>query len=102
MALEKLGPVLTAFLEVTLSSHFPADFKKFDAFIGKNDAVVECFVVGAHFDYLLQLVVSDMTELRRFSDSLLEADLGVAKLNTIPAIERSKAFTGYPLARLSR
>ena len=99
--LEKLGPVLTAFLEVTMGSHFPEDFRKFNEFIASCDEVVESFVVGAHFDFMLQVVVSDMTALRTLSNRILEADLGVVKLNTIPAIERSIPFTGYPVAKLA-
>jgi len=98
---EKLGPVLMAFMEVTLTSHFPEDFKKFDAFLQSSSQIVESFVVGAHFDYLLEVVVSDMTELRNLSNQLLESNLGVAKLNTIPVIERNKAFCGYPLNKLA-
>ena len=99
---EKLGPVLMAFMEVTLTSHFPQDFQKFDAFLTQTEEIVESFVVGAHFDYLLEVVVSDMTELRDLSNRILESDLGIAKLNTIPVIERNKAFCGYPLEKLAR
>ncbi|WP_196139742.1 Lrp/AsnC family transcriptional regulator [Aliikangiella sp. G2MR2-5] len=100
--LEKLGPVLMAFMEVTLGNHHPADFKKFEKYIDQIEEIVESFVVGAHFDYLIQIVVSDMTELRDLSNQLLEADLGVIKLNTLPVIDRNKAFCGYPLKKLSR
>lgn len=99
--LEKLGPVLTAFLEVTMGSHFPEDFNKFNDYIAAQDEIVESFVVGAHFDFLLQVVVSDMTSLRQLSNRILQADLGVVKLNTIPAIERNIPFTGYPISRLA-
>ncbi|TQV88472.1 Lrp/AsnC family transcriptional regulator [Aliikangiella coralliicola] len=100
--LEKLGPVLMAFMEVTLGNHFPEDFKKFDGFIKEIDEVVESFVVGSNFDYLLQVVVSDMTELRNLSNRILESKLGVVKLNTFPVIERNKSFSGYPLEKLAR
>ena len=100
--LERLGPVLMAFMEVTLGSHYPQDFKKFESYVAAVDEIVECFVVGSHFDYLLQAVISDMTELRNLSNQLLEANLGVAKLNTLPVIERNKPFAGYPLEKLAR
>ena len=102
MVLEKLGPVLMAFMEVTLGNHYPEDFKNFDRFLKSVDEVVESFVVGSHFDYLLQAVVSDMNELKNLSNRILESNLGVVKLNTFPVIERNKSFNGYPLEKLAR
>lgn len=100
IALEKLGPVIIAFMEVTLGNHSLDDFKQFENFLAEIEEVVETFVVGAHFDYLLQVVVSDMTELKYLSNRILEANLGIIKLNTIPVIETSKAFSGYPLQKI--
>lgn len=100
--LEKLGPVLMAFVEVTLNSHYPEDFQRFEDFLADKEEVVETFIVGAHFDYLLQVVVSDMTELRDLSNKMLESNLGIAKLNTIPVIQTSKGFSGYPLEKIAR
>ncbi len=100
--LEKLGPILMAFMEVTLGSHFPEDFKRFEAYIDKRSEIVESFIVGSHFDYLIEVVVSDMTQLRALSNEILEAQLGVVKLNTLPVIERNKPFSGYPLEKLNR
>ncbi len=102
VSLAKLGTVLMAFIEVTLTNHFPQDFNKFDHFLANREEVVEIFVVGAHFDYLLQVVVSDMTELRNLSNQLLQSDLGITKLNTLPVIETSKPFIGYPLAKIAK
>lgn len=100
--LDKLGSVLMAFMEVTLNSHSPQDFSKFDSFLQEIDEVIETFVVGSHFDYLLQIAVSDMSELRELSNQILESGLGVTKLNTIPIIEIPKPFHGYPLSTIVR
>ena len=100
--LEKLGPVLMAFMEVTLGSHYPEDFRRFEKYIVEKREIVESFIVGSHFDYLIQAVVSDMTQLRDLSNEILEAELGVVKLNTLPVIERNKPFSGYPLKSLVR
>jgi len=98
---EKLGSVLMAFIQVTLGSHLPDDCNKFDMFLLGVDEVIESYVVGSHFDYLLQVAVSDMNELRELSNYLLESELSITKINTIPIIEVSKSFTGYPLTTLA-
>jgi Lrp/AsnC family transcriptional regulator, leucine-responsive regulatory protein len=95
--LAKLGPTLVAFMEVTLEHHYLKDFQRFDHYIKQQPEIVESFVVGAHFDYLLQVVVCDMSQLKRLSDSLLDAKLSIAKLHTIPVIDTNKSFCGYPL-----
>jgi len=102
ITLEKLGPVLMAFMEVTLGSHYPKDFKRFESYINDRSEIVESFVVGSHFDYLLQAVVADMSQLRQLSNDILEAELDVIKLNILPVIERNKPFIGYPLATLAK
>ncbi|MCJ9430661.1 Lrp/AsnC family transcriptional regulator [Kordiimonas marina] len=100
VALDRVGPVLSAFMEVTLESHFPNDFKKFDAYIAQKKEIVSGFMLGASFDYLLRVVVRDMAQLRRLSDEMLGADIGVIKLHTLPVLEDCKVFSGYPLEAL--
>lgn len=100
LALDKIGPVLSAFMEVTLESHFPEDFKKFGAYIASRGEIVSAFMLGASFDYLLHVVVRDMAQLRALSDEIIGAEIGVVKLNTLPVLEDCKLFAGYPVRQL--
>ncbi|NVJ69815.1 MAG: winged helix-turn-helix transcriptional regulator [Alphaproteobacteria bacterium] len=100
VALDKIGPVLSAFMEVTLESHFPEDFEKFNSYVGSRDDIVSSYMLGATFDYLLRVVVRDMAQLRQLSDDILGAEIGVVKLNTLPVLEDCKTFSGYPVHRL--
>jgi len=100
VALDKIGPVLSAFMEVTLESHFPEDFKKFDAYIASKEEIVSAYMLGATFDYLLRVVVRDMAQLRNLSDQILGAEIGVVKLNTLPVLDECKSFAGYPVRQL--
>ncbi|WP_286828346.1 MULTISPECIES: Lrp/AsnC family transcriptional regulator [Kordiimonas] len=100
VALDKIGPVLSAFMEVTLESHFPDDFKKFDAYIASKEEIVSAYMLGATFDYLLRVVIRDMAQLRNLSDEILSAEIGVVKLNTLPVLEECKSFAGYPVRQL--
>lgn len=100
VALDKIGPVLSAFMEVTLESHFPTDFERFNRYLSAREEIVSAYMLGATFDYLLRVVVRDMAQLRRLSDEILGAEIGVVKLNTLPVLEDCKPFSGYPVRRL--
>ena len=100
VALDRVGPALSAFMEVTLESHFPNELKAFSSYIADKEEIVSGFMLGASFDYLLRVVVRDMAQLRRLSDELLGAGIGVVKLHTLPVLEDCKTFSGYPLEAL--
>jgi len=97
VALDRIGPVLSAFMEVTLESHFPGDFDRFNAYVATKQEIITACMLGASFDYLLRVVVRDMAQLRSLSDEILGAEIGVIKLNTLPVLEDCKAFSGYPI-----
>lgn len=100
VAVAKLGPVLEAYAEITLSNHRPEDFARFGEAIGREKAVIMCHKVSGRYDYLLRIAVTDMTALSALTDRLLGADIGIAKFTTVPVIENPKPFAGYPLEDL--
>ncbi len=102
MDVNTFSSTLTAFVEITLDSHFPKDFEAFDAAIAALPEVVASYKVSGRFDYLLQIICSDMQRLRELSDRMLEAGIGIAKFTTIPIIEQPKQFSGFPLRTLAR
>lgn len=100
VALDRIGPILSAFMEVTLESHFPNDFNKFDDYVVTRPEIVSAYMLGATFDYLLHVVVRDMAQLRHLSDEILGAEIGVIKLNTLPVLAECKSYSGYPIRQL--
>lgn len=95
--IERLGSVLFVFAEVTLTSHFPDDFVRFEAHLAEIDEVIAAHQISGPYDYLLEAAVPDINAWRQLADHLLGAQLGVAKITTSVKMKSAKAFRGYPL-----
>lgn len=100
VAPEEVGPVLHAFLEVSLSNHKLSDHRVFEQGIRQIDEVTAAAKVSGRFDYLLAVTTTDMPALNALSDELLEGPMGIAKLVTIPILDIAKGFSGFPLSTL--
>lgn len=98
IALEKLGSHLTVFSEVTISSHRPRDFHKFEAGIGKYQEIVECYNVSGGYDYLLKIVVPGIAYFQALMDRLLEDDIGIEKFASRIVLRQPLDQRGYPLS----
>lgn len=98
IALEKLGSHLTVFSEVTISSHRPRDFHKFEAGIGKYQEIVECYNVSGGYDYLLKIVVPGIAYFQALMDRLLEDDIGIEKFASRIVLREPLDHRGYPLS----
>ena len=94
---ERLRPLLCVFAEVTLTSHFPDDFARFEAVLDTIPEVIAAHQISGPYDYWLEAAVPDIHGWRRLADRLLGAQLGVAKITTSVKMKTAKAFQGYPL-----
>jgi len=97
---QNANSLLSAFLEITLETHFPRDFRAFDHYVQSLDAVISAHKVSGRFDYLLYVMTRNMAALSRLSDQLLEANINIAKLVTVPIIDEVKLHRGVPLGLL--
>jgi Lrp/AsnC family leucine-responsive transcriptional regulator len=97
IAATKLGPTLFSTLEVTLDSHDLKDHRHFERTISDVAEIVFAVKVSGRFDYLLAMATSDMQHLSRLSDQLLDSQLGIGRLVTVPVLDIVKPFEGFPL-----
>ncbi|QGY33211.1 Lrp/AsnC family transcriptional regulator [Pantoea cypripedii] len=79
VALDKLGSNVVVFSEITLSSHYPADFRKFEMGAGKYQEIVECYNVSGGYDYLLKIITPGVSMFQDLMDRLLEDEIGIDK-----------------------
>ena len=93
--IERLQPTLFVFAEVTLTSHFPDDFARFEATLEAIPEVIAAHQITGAYDYLLQAAVRDINSWRQLADHLLGAGLGVAKMTTSVKMKTVKAFGGF-------
>ena len=100
LALDRLAPVIEAFIEVTLGNHQRSELTRFEQAMVADPQVVACARVSGQYDYLLRVVARDMPQLREVADSLVSSPWGVAKIATTPILASIKPFVGFPLERL--
>lgn len=98
--LDKLAPHVEAFAEVTLENHSPEDFKKFDAAVDSVAEVTDSYKISGAYDYLLKFVCTDVKSYNTVSELLITNGVGIAKMNTLIILERTKDFSGFPLEEL--
>lgn len=98
VALEKLGNHVIVFSEVTISSHRPRDFRKFEAGAGKYHEIVECYNVSGGYDYLLKIVAPSIAYFQALMDRMLEDDIGIEKFASRIVLRQPLEQGGYPLS----
>ena len=79
VALDKLGSHVVVFSEITLGSHRPADFRKFEQGAAKYAEIVECYNVSGGYDYLLKIVSPTVALFQELMERLLEDEIGIEK-----------------------
>ena len=82
IALEKLGSNVTVFSEVTISSHQPQDFRKFEAGAASYAEIVECYNVSGGYDYLLKIVAPTVAHFQALMERLLDDEIGIEKFSS--------------------
>lgn len=82
VAVEKLAPLTTVMVEITLKQHRYEDFERFERQVRRIDEVVECHATGGGIDYLLKIVARDVDTYQRLIDGLLMADIGIDRYFT--------------------
>ncbi|RZL95936.1 MAG: Lrp/AsnC family transcriptional regulator [Variovorax sp.] len=97
IALEKLGSCVTVFSEVTISSHRPADFRKFEEAFDRHHEIVDWFNVSGGYDYLLKIVAPNVGHFKELMERLLQEDIGIGKFTSRIVLRQSSGRRTYPL-----
>ena len=97
IALEKLGDYVIVFSEVTINSHRPSDFRKFEAAADRHLEIVEWFNVSGGYDYLLKIAAPSVAHFQQLMERLLENDIGIGKFTSRIVLRQSSGKRSYPL-----
>lgn len=95
--LERLIPHVYAYMEVTLESHHPQDFMKFEKYIQKQPEVLACSLISGDFDYLIRVVATDIAHLHTISERMFSAEIGIDKHFTYICVKTVKDTTEIPI-----
>lgn len=68
----RLGNTLVVFTEVTLKSHRPHNFARFQQAAERAEGCVECHMISGGYDYLLKFVTAGISDYQAIIEQLLE------------------------------
>jgi DNA-binding Lrp family transcriptional regulator len=97
IALEKLGRHIVVFSEVTISSHRPRDFRKFEEVAGQHHEILEWYNVSGGYDYLLKIVAPGVAHFQELMERLLQDEIGIEKFTSRIVLRESSGKRSYPL-----
>lgn len=93
----KLGFNTTFFAHVKLSAHGRANLTEFGDAIRRLPEVMECYATLGSFDFLLKIVMRDVSAYEQFVYGRLSALPTVQEINSTIALSTIKATSALPL-----
>ena len=76
--------------EVELESHKEGQFARFEDAIMGFDEVLSCWSVGGSLDYILKILVKDVSDYQDFLKRVLKADIGLRRYFSYAVLDRIK------------
>ncbi|MDR7127224.1 Lrp/AsnC family transcriptional regulator [Pseudotabrizicola sp. 4114] len=76
------GLPVTVFVRVSLDRHTEANVKQFEQAMSKIDAVLECYMMTGVSDYLLKVIVADLSDYETFVRKHLHPIGGIASIDS--------------------
>ena len=76
--------------EVELESHKEGDFARFEDAIMGFDEVLSCWSVGGGLDYILKVLVKDVSDYQDFLKKVLKANIGLRRYFSYAVLDRIK------------
>lgn len=94
---KKLGNPLLVYCQVTLDKQTRDTFVGFDATVSELPEVLECSRVSGAFDYLLKIIVRDMSAYNRFYQEQFSVIPGILHISSFFVMEEIKHTTVIPV-----
>ncbi|EAY26042.1 Lrp/AsnC family transcriptional regulator [Microscilla marina] len=94
---KKLDLPLIVFCEVTLTSQHIEFIEAFSNAIKEIPEIVECYLLGGVFDYLIKIVVPDLDHYYSFASRHLASLPNVSKIQSLFVLNEIKYSTALPL-----
>lgn len=94
----KLGYGITAFVSVVMGSHTQEVARAFEAAVHDIPQVIACHNVSGEYDFLLEVVATDLAAYGEFARNVLQGLPGVRELHSSFSLMSIKARRRLPLA----
>ncbi|MFK7949770.1 MAG: Lrp/AsnC family transcriptional regulator [Saprospiraceae bacterium] len=93
----KVGLQLTAFCNISLKEHSKSFIEKFEHEISQLSEVNECYHIAGMYDYLLRVVVADMSAYQNFIINKLATLENIGQVQSSFVMTKIKASTAIDL-----
>ena len=93
LAPEKLGPSLTAIVEITLDHQATENLLEFEKLVAAESAVQQCYRVSPGPDFVLIIQVADMPAYHALAHRLFATQSNIRNVRSFFSIVRSKFET---------
>ena len=94
---EPLGLRINVFIQVSLEKQVEEALQRFETAIAARPEVMECYLMTGDADYLLRVVMPDMSTLERFILEHLTRIPGVSNIRSSFALKQVRYKTALPL-----
>ena len=88
--------------EVELESHKEGEFARFEDAIMGFDEVLSCWSVGGGLDYILKILVKDVSDYQDFLKRILKADIGLRRYFSYAVLDKIKDTDVVPDSLIRR
>ena len=88
--------------EVELESHKEGQFNRFEDAILGFDEVLSCWSVGGGLDYILKILVKDVSDYQDFLKRILNANIGLRRYFSYAVLDRIKDTEVVPDSLIRR
>ena len=88
--------------EVELESHKEGEFARFEDAIMGFDEVLSCWSVGGGLDYILKVLVKDVSDYQDFLKRLLKANIGLRRYFSYAVLDKIKDTDVVPDSLIRR
>ena len=88
--------------EVELESHKEGEFARFEDAILGFDEVLSCWSVGGGLDYILKVLVKDVSDYQDFLKRVLKADIGLRRYFSYAVLDKIKDTDVVPDSLIRR
>jgi DNA-binding Lrp family transcriptional regulator len=97
LSAERLGPLLSAVVEVSLDRQDAASLDAFELRVAADEAVQQCYRVSPGPDFVLIVIVRDMPAYQALAQRLFTSDANVRNVKAFFSLKRAKFAPRLPM-----
>ncbi|GIX00065.1 MAG: AsnC family transcriptional regulator [Pirellulaceae bacterium] len=94
---KRLGYSIEFFVELSLATQAEGAFEEFEREVLKIPEVLECYLVGGQYDYLLRVIALDAEDYERILRQSISRLPGVTRIQSVLSLRTVKPSCGLPL-----